>query len=174
MPATMFNKKLALLVLFMVLRPALAADPAVFRFEDAGSEARFQALTKELRCLVCQNQSLADSHAELAGDLRREVHAMIKAGKEDREIVEFLVRRYGDFVLYRPPLDPRTAALWLGPIGLLLLAGLVGFIALRRRGATPPPEVAAEERARILALLQSGPENGATGTPSHKKYKRVR
>ncbi len=159
---------LALLVLFTVFGPALAADPAVFRFEDAGSEARFQALTKELRCLVCQNQSLADSHAELAGDLRREVHAMMKAGKADREIVEFLVRRYGDFVLYRPPLDPRTAALWLGPIGLFLLAVLVGFIALRRRGATPPPEVTAEERARILALLQSGPENGATGTPSPK------
>ena len=174
MPATMFNKKLALLVLFTVLRPVLAADPAVFRFEDAASEARFQAITKELRCLVCQNQSLADSHAELAGDLRREVHAMIKAGKADREIVEFLVRRYGDFVLYRPPLDPRTAALWLGPIGLFLLAGLVGFIAVRRRGKTPPPEVAAEERARILALLQSGPEKGATGTPSHKIDKRVR
>ena len=174
MPATMFNKKLALLVLFTVLRPVLAADPAVFRFEDAASEARFQVITKELRCLVCQNQSLADSHAELAGDLRREVHAMIKAGKEDREIIEFLVRRYGDFVLYRPPLVPRTAVLWLGPIGLFLLAGLVGFIALRRRAATPPPEVAAEERARILALLQSGPQNGATGTPSHKLYKRVR
>ncbi|MGH8577335.1 MAG: cytochrome c-type biogenesis protein [Gammaproteobacteria bacterium] len=174
MPATLFNKKLALILLMALLRPALAADPAVFRFEDAGSEARFQALTKELRCLVCQNQSLADSHAELAGDLRREVHEMIQAGKEDREIVEFLVRRYGDFVLYRPPLDPRTAALWLGPIGLFLLAGLVGFIALRRRRATPPPEMAAEERARILALLQSGPENGATGTPSHKISKIVR
>ena len=123
MPATMFNKKLALLVLFTVFAPALAADPAVFRFEDAGTEARFQAITKELRCLVCQNQSLADSHAELAGDLRREVHEMIKAGKEDRGIVEFLVRRYGDFVLYRPPLDPRTAALWLGPIGLLPARG---------------------------------------------------
>lgn len=156
------------ILLMMLLRPALAADPAVFRFEDAGSEARFQALTQELRCLVCQNQSLADSHAELAGDLRREVHEMIKAGKEDREIVDFLVRRYGDFVLYRPPLDPRTAALWLGPIGLLVLAGLVGYIAVRRRGATPPPEVAAEERARILALLQSRPEDGATGTPSDR------
>jgi cytochrome c-type biogenesis protein CcmH len=156
------------ILLMVLLRPALAADPAVFRFEDAGSEARFQALTQELRCLVCQNQSLADSHAELAGDLRREVHEMIKAGKEDREIVDFLVRRYGDFVLYRPPLDPRTAALWLGPIGLLVLAGLVGYIAVRRRGKTPPPEVAAEERARILALLQSRPEDGATGTPSDR------
>ncbi|MCA1853590.1 MAG: cytochrome c-type biogenesis protein CcmH [Beggiatoa sp.] len=156
------------ILLMVLLRPALAADPAVFRFEDAGSEARFQALTQELRCLVCQNQSLADSHAELAGDLRREVHEMIKAGKEDREIIDFLVRRYGDFVLYRPPLDPRTAALWLGPIGLLVLAGLVGYIAVRRRGATPPPEVAAEERARILALLQSRPEDGATGTPSDR------
>jgi cytochrome c-type biogenesis protein CcmH len=156
------------ILLMVLLRPALAADPAVFRFEDAGSEARFQALTQELRCLVCQNQSLADSHAELAGDLRREVHEMIKDGKEDREIVDFLVRRYGDFVLYRPPLDPRTAALWLGPIGLLVLAGLVGYIAVRRRGATPPPEVAAEERTRILALLQSRPEDGATGTPSDR------
>jgi cytochrome c-type biogenesis protein CcmH len=153
------------ILLTVLLRPALAADPAVFRFEDAGSEARFQALTQELRCLVCQNQSLADSHAELAGDLRREVHEMIKAGKEDREIIDFLVRRYGDFVLYRPPLDPRTTALWLGPIGLLVLAGLVGYIAVRRRGATPPPEVAVEERARILALLQTRPEDGATGTP---------
>jgi cytochrome c-type biogenesis protein CcmH len=147
---------LALLLIFIVIRPALAADPAVFRFEDPATEARFQHITKELRCLVCQNQSLADSHAELAGDLRREVYEMLEAGESDPEIIDFLVKRYGDFVLYRPPLDLRTAFLWIGPIALLLLAGGAGLIALRRRRGSAPPDLPPEEQARILALLQDG------------------
>lgn len=146
---------LALLLVFIVIRPALAADPAVFRFEDPATEARFQHITKELRCLVCQNQSLADSHAELAGDLRREVYEMVEAGKSDPEIIDFLVKRYGDFVLYRPPLDLRTAALWIGPMVLLALAASAGFIALRRRGASAPPALAPQEQARIAALLDA-------------------
>ncbi len=148
---------LLLFLLCVAAGPALAADPAVFRFEDPATEARFQAITKELRCLVCQNQSLADSHAELAGDLRREVHEMIQSGKEDKEIIEFLVRRYGDFVLYRPPLDARTLLLWLGPAALLVLASLAWLIALRKRRTLPPPEMTPEEETRIAALLQDKP-----------------
>ncbi len=145
------------LLLSLFFGPAHAADPAVFRFDDPATEARFQSITKELRCLVCQNQSLADSHAELAGDLRREVHAMIESGMDDRAIIEFLVRRYGDFVLYRPPLDARTVLLWAGPAALLALAAIGWIIALRKRGAVPPPEVTPEEEARILALLEDPP-----------------
>lgn len=103
----------------------LAADPV--------AEKRLQALSEELRCLVCQNQSIADSHAELADDLRREIRGMIQAGKSDKEIVDFMVARYGDFVLYRPPFKAATVLLWVGPL-LLMLAGIAALLRnLKRR-----------------------------------------
>ncbi len=93
---------------------AIAADPI--------TEKRLQKLSEELRCLVCQNQNIADSNAELAQDLRREVRGMIKAGKSDKEIIDFMVTRYGDFVLYRPPVQGNTLLLWGGPLVLLISA----------------------------------------------------
>ncbi|MDD2742163.1 MAG: cytochrome c-type biogenesis protein CcmH [Rhodocyclaceae bacterium] len=96
--------------------------------EDPVAEKRLQKLSEELRCLVCQNQTIADSNAELAQDLRREVRTMIKDGKTDNEIVDFMVTRYGDFVLYRPPVKGITLLLWGGPIALLL----IGLFALQR------------------------------------------
>ena len=92
---------------------AVAADPVV--------EKRLQALSEELRCLVCQNQTIADSNAELAQDLRREIRGMIASGKNDKDIIDFMVVRYGDFVLYRPPFKGITLLLWGGPIALMLL-----------------------------------------------------
>lgn len=141
-------------------RLALAAEPAVFNFTDRAEEARFRRLTEELRCLVCQNQSLADSHADLAGDLRREVYAMIGAGRSDREVIDFMVERYGDFVLYRPPLSLKTSLLWLGP-GLLVVLGTV-FLrrTLKRRGADPVATLSAEQRRAALALLDADPSDG--------------
>lgn len=122
----------ALFALCAVLAlPALAAEPLVFA--NPGEEARFERLTGELRCLVCQNQSLADSDAPLAHDLRREVLEMMQAGRSDDEIKRFLLERYGDFVLYRPPVQGNTLVLWLAP-GVLLLAGvLVVAFNVRRR-----------------------------------------
>lgn len=117
-------------------------------------EARYKALIAELRCLVCQNQSLLDSDASLAVDLRREVLKHIEAGETDTQIIEFLVARYGDFVLYRPPFKLTTALLWLGP-GLLLLLG-IGMLWRRARqvDALAPP--APEQLAKLRAMR--GPE----------------
>jgi len=110
----------------------LAADPAL--------EARLKALSQELRCLVCQNQTLADSNAPLAEDLRREIRVQMAQGKNDREVVEYLVERYGNFVRYRPPLEGATTLLWFGPFALLLGGIGVLFVVLRRRAAAAPAE----------------------------------
>jgi cytochrome c-type biogenesis protein CcmH len=124
-------------------------------FSNDAGRARYKAMIQELRCLVCQNQNIADSNAPLAQDLRREVYRMIEAGNTDDEIVDFMVTRYGDFVLYRPPLKGVTLALWLGPAALGLIGVAVLLRALRRRReqtrATERP-LSDEERARLQAL----------------------
>jgi len=102
-------------------------------FENQRQADRFNALTSELRCLVCQNQTLADSDAALAQDLRREVYEMIQEGKSDQEIKTFLVERYGEFVLYRPPLDENTLLLWFMPLLLLVAGGAVLFFLIKRQ-----------------------------------------
>ena len=117
--------------LWLAIGVAQAIDPMPFR--DAGEERRFAALLAELRCMVCQNQSLADSDAGLARDLRNEVFELMRDGKSDTEIREFLVSRYGDFVLYRPPVKGATLALWFGPVLVLTAGGLVLITTLRRR-----------------------------------------
>ena len=128
---------------------ATAADPV--------AEKRLQKLSEELRCLVCQNQTIADSNAELAQDLRREVRTMIKDGKTDQEIVDFMVVRYGDFVLYRPPLKAITLLLWGGPVALMLLGLFILLRYLRRRTARINAEehpLSADETSRADALLK--------------------
>ena len=127
---------------------ALAADPV--------AEKRLQKLSEELRCLVCQNQTIADSNAELAQDLRREVRAMIKDGKSDKEIVDFMVTRYGDFVLYRPPIKGITLLLWGGPVALLLLGlfALQRYLRQRARRMADDQPLSSEEASRADALLK--------------------
>lgn len=100
---------------------------------NAAVEVQVQRLSEELRCLVCQNQTLADSHAGLAEDLKQEIRAMATKGMTDQAIIDYLVARYGDFVRYRPPLNTTTAMLWLGPFTLLLAGGIGLFVMLRRR-----------------------------------------
>jgi cytochrome c-type biogenesis protein CcmH len=124
---------IALLLALAFAAACFAADEPLV-FDNPEQEARYQALTEELRCLVCQNQSLADSDAELAHDLRKEVHDMMQSGSSDEEIKKFLVDRYGDFVLYRPPVKSNTLALWLLPAGLLVIGSLVVLFAVRRQG----------------------------------------
>ncbi len=101
--------------------------------EDPVLEARLKAMSHELRCLVCQNQTLADSDAPLAEDLRKEIRAQMREGKSDQEVVDYLVARYGDFVRYRPPVNNSTALLWFGPFLLLILGGFVLYRALKRQ-----------------------------------------
>ncbi len=122
---------LAVLFAFLPLRVALAADTAP-PAADPVAEKRLLKLSEELRCLVCQNQNIADSHAELAEDLRREIRGMIQAGKSDKEIIDFMVARYGDFVLYRPPVKATTILLWAGPL-LLMVFGMVALIRYLRQ-----------------------------------------
>ena len=146
-----------LLAALLCLLPALvAAKEAAPVAEDPVLEQRLARLTQELRCLVCQNESLADSHAELATDLRNQMREQMRAGRSDEQIKAWLTERYGDFVLYRTPLKATTAVLWFGPAALLLagLGGLV-FYLNRRRGRVTPRTLTASERARAQALLQA-------------------
>jgi cytochrome c-type biogenesis protein CcmH len=142
--------------LFSASAPSFAAD-------DATLDARVQKLAEELRCLVCQNQSLADSHADLAIDLKNQVREKFKQGASEKEVIAFMTERYGDFVLYRPPLKGTTLLLWFGP-ALLLVAGLIAlFIRLRRRAAmAAPAALSATDRARAAALLEGAdPASGS-------------
>ena len=141
----------------LALTAVLSAQSVELRsFKSAEEEARFKALSEELRCLVCQNQSLADSDAELARDLRREVHEMIDAGKSDEQIMDFLVARYGDFVLYRPPLNASTLLLWIGPFVVLLGALIALIISIRKRAreeSTDADNLDEAKRKQVRALL---------------------
>ncbi len=137
-----------------------AAGAIVFEqreFESEEQLARYKTLVYELRCLVCQNQNLADSDADLAADLRREVYLMIREGKSNDQIIDFMVARYGDFVLYRPPLKAKTVLLWTGPFVLGIGALVALLVQLRRRRAAQATSVplSAEERARLDALLEN-------------------
>jgi cytochrome c-type biogenesis protein CcmH len=146
-----------LLVIILLIPSLAAAEEARPLADNPQVEARLKTLAVELRCLVCQNQTLADSHAPLAEDLRREVREMIVKGMSDREIIDFLVQRYGDFVLYRPPWKASTTLLWLGPF-LLLIAGATGLVfALRRRQKKlADVTLSEEEHNRVAQLLSEG------------------
>ncbi len=127
--------------------PLMADDPKL--------EARLVDISQELRCLVCQNESLASSHAELADDLRNEVRELIRSGKTDQEVKDFLVARYGDFVLYRPEVKPLTWVLWFGPFLLLLIAAVFLGVYLRQRRSLAQPVVLTDEaRERAKQLLK--------------------
>ena len=140
-------------LLFAGIAQAREAAPMA---ADVEIEKRMVAISEELRCLVCQNESLAGSHAELAQDLRREIRSMIAAGKTDQEILDFMVGRYGDFVRYRPPVKPTTWLLWAGPF-LLLGGGVAALITFLRRRAREKagPALSDEDRRRAEALLDN-------------------
>ena len=135
--------------------PLLAKEAAPLA-QDEATEKRLVAISSELRCLVCQNESLSGSNAELANDLRREIRAQIKDGKTDGEIRDFMVSRYGDFVLYRPPLKATTLLLWFGP-GLLFVGGLLALIRYlrRRNSAIKDAPLSAQEQAELDRLLSA-------------------
>ncbi|QWN22775.1 cytochrome c-type biogenesis protein CcmH [Xanthomonas citri] len=120
-------------------------DPAPLRYASADEEARFHALTAELRCVQCQNQSLADSNAQIAQDMRREVLALMHEGRSDAQIRQFLVARYGEFVLYRPRVESRTWLLWFGPLLVLLLGAGAVVLVVRKRSVAAPAAPADEQ-----------------------------
>jgi cytochrome c-type biogenesis protein CcmH len=148
--------KWVMLIILCVSGPAWAGEARPLA-DDPVAEARLKHLAVELRCLVCQNQTLADSNAPLAEDLRREVRAMIVKNMSDKEIIDFLVERYSDFVLYRPPVRATTVLLWVGPF-VLLIVGLAALIITVRRRSQKLVDVPVtdEEHRRVEQLLAEG------------------
>jgi len=150
------------LVMAVLLTPLYAAPVATYEFASAEQEALFNKLSNELRCLVCQNQAIADSNADLAKDLRDEIYGMLQQGKSEEEIVEFMVVRYGDFVLYNPPLKPMTWLLWFGP-AFALLAGFFFVIRIiNKQKKAAVAEMSGEEIERLKALRSEAQEMGKT------------
>lgn len=145
-------KRLAFL-LMLLAGQALAVLPSE-RLADPALEARARALSLELRCQVCQNQSIDDSNAPLAADLRRLVRERLVAGDSDAGVLDYVVRRYGDYVLLRPPMREDTALLWFGPLAILVLGGAGAFVYLRRRKPSGDAPLSAEEEARLKAIVE--------------------
>lgn len=141
-----------MIVILALLSPVFAADTPV-EFDDPRQRERYETLLEELRCLVCQNQSLADSHADLAQDLRDEVYTMVVAGKDKQAVTDFMIARYGDFVLYKPPMKLTTLLLWFGP-ALLLLGAIVIVRRTTRARTTHATPLTAEQRAQARALIE--------------------
>jgi cytochrome c-type biogenesis protein CcmH len=130
-----------------------SAEEASPTAENPALEIRLREMANELRCLVCQNQSLADSDAPLAVDLRREIRTMMEEGRDDASIIQYLVDRYGDFIRFRPPLKATTLLLWFGPPILIALAGSAWVFALRRRQRVPATPLSNDERRRLEQVL---------------------
>ena len=149
-------RRLMILLVFAVaaLPQAWAVQPDEI-LDDPVLEARAREISAELRCLVCQNQSIDDSNAPLARDLRVLVRQRLEAGDSNDEVLDYIVARYGDYVLLRPPFEPETWILWLGPFALLaLVLGLLGFVAVRRRRPAMPAPLSDEERAKLDLLMR--------------------
>ena len=158
-------RRLRLVIAMLALlqaAPAFAVQPDEI-LPDAKLEERARNLSRELRCMVCQNQSIDDSDAPLARDLRLLVRERLTAGDSDKQVMDFLTTRYGDFVLLNPPINAKTFLLWVLPAGLLVLGGIVLIVAMRRRGksatdsAAPASPLTAEEERKIARLLDSDP-----------------
>jgi len=146
----------ALVLLTLLSGPALAVQPDEM-LKDPALESRARTLSQELRCMVCQNQSIDDSDAPLAKDLRVLVRERLTAGDTDNQVIDFLVSRYGEFVLLKPRLSMHTLLLWLAPFGVLIIAGVAFFTAWRRTRTVPgaaEPKLSADEEARVAALVK--------------------
>ncbi|AZD53559.1 cytochrome c-type biogenesis protein [Pseudomonas chlororaphis subsp. aurantiaca] len=148
---------------FLGLSIAGVAHAAIdtYEFANDAERERFRELTKELRCPKCQNQDIADSNAPIAADLRKEIFRMLGEGKDNQQIIDFMVDRYGDFVRYKPALTGKTALLWFGPAGLLLGGVVIIAVIVRRRRverSDSPSTLSAEERQRLAQLLDKDRE----------------
>ncbi len=154
----MIRRILFILALWLPLSAQAAID--AFEFRDDTTRERFAHLTAELRCPKCQNQNIADSNSPIASDLRHEIHRMLQDGASDEEIVDFMVARYGEFVLYRPRLDNQTLLLWYGPFGLLLIGAVVVLVLTRKRRRAvddpthPEHHLSEAEQRRLDQLLK--------------------
>ena len=141
-----------ILTMTLLLAPAWAGPVVTYEFASEEQEDLFNKLSNELRCLVCQNQAIADSNADLAKDLRDEIYGMLRQGKSEQEIVDFMVARYGDFVLYRPPMKPTTWVLWFGPAIALVVGFFLVLRIVKKQRRTAAAEISNEDMERLKAL----------------------
>jgi cytochrome c-type biogenesis protein CcmH len=152
-------KSLLFILLLMTYINGHAVDSR--QLSDPKLQESYETLTKELRCLVCQNQTIADSNAELANDLRRQVYEMLQQGKSEQEIIHFMTDRYGDFVLYKPPFEGKTSLLWIAPVVFLFMGLMMVFFVIRRKRATAQVqvdvlEIKSEKQKKVRSLLEQG------------------
>jgi len=152
-----------LLFIFLLMMSGSGYAVYTHQLSDPEQQETYETLTKELRCLVCQNQTIADSNAELAADLRRQVYEMLQQGKSKQEIVQFMTDRYGDFVLYKPPFKGKTSILWIAPVVFLMLGLITVFFFIRRKKASAnlhsqigDLEIDVEKQKKIRSLLEKG------------------
>lgn len=145
----------SLILIFLLLLSPLANAVDAYQFSNPEQEATYNTLVSELRCLVCQNQTIGDSNADLAADLRRQVHEMLQQGKSKDEILQFMTERYGDFVLYNPPFKAKTGLLWLGPVTFLIIGVVTVLLFVRRKKTIVPvnTEGDVEKLAAVRRLL---------------------
>ena len=154
-------KRLLFIFLLAMSGGAHAVDTR--QLPDPKQQESYETLTKELRCLVCQNQTIADSNAELAADLRRQVYEMLQQGKSEQDIIRFMTDRYGDFVLYKPPFEGKTSILWIAPVVFLLMGLITVFFVIRHKKAAAALSVQGdaletdtEKQKKIRSLLEKG------------------
>jgi cytochrome c-type biogenesis protein CcmH len=154
-------RSLVLLATLLLSLAAQATNIEVYDFDNDQQERTYKQITTELRCLVCQNQDIADSNAELAQDMRHKVFHMLKQGKQKKEIIDFMVKRYGDFVLYKPPFEGRTLILWIGPFVLFVLAVWLMLRAIRKsRERDRNPTLESNQLEQAHHLLEDDTESG--------------
>ncbi|NND81919.1 MAG: cytochrome c-type biogenesis protein CcmH [Gammaproteobacteria bacterium] len=172
---SIFSTLLVLVPLLLALLLPYSASAVIeaVQFEDPATEQRYRDLIAELRCLVCQNQNLADSDADLAKDLREKTAEMLRDGRSDAEILSYMQERYGDFVLYRPPLSGSTLALWIAPL-VMLLAALIGvLLTIKRRQAAellrPAHQQNDKQRVQVRNLLKTAPDLNSQSTAGLQK-----
>ncbi len=147
-------------IVFLLMLSGMAGAGVEYRqFTSPEQQAAYENLTSELRCLVCQNQTIADSNAELAADLRRQVYEMLQQGKSKQDIAQFMTDRYGDFVLYNPPFKLKTGLLWIGPVVFLLIGLVAVFLFVRRKKTNATVEINAEKQQKIRSLLEEGDQS---------------
>ncbi|MCU7846019.1 MAG: cytochrome c-type biogenesis protein CcmH [Candidatus Thiodiazotropha sp. (ex Monitilora ramsayi)] len=153
------RKLFFVLSLLFLFQSATAATLAEYSFQDPQQSEDFRDIIEEMRCLVCQNESLAGSNAELAVDLRNEIYDMMKAGQGKDQIIDFMVARYGDFVLYSPPVKPSTYPLWFGPVLFFVIGAVVLLSILRKKNRSREAELSAEEQQRLDNILKQSTDS---------------
>ncbi|WP_020160449.1 MULTISPECIES: cytochrome c-type biogenesis protein [Methylobacter] len=148
--------RILMLVLLLTLSGFAGARVEYKEFANAEQQQAYDDLISELRCLVCQNQTIADSNADLAKDLRRQVYEMLQQGKSKQDIADFMTQRYGDFVLYNPPFKAKTGLLWIGPFMFLAIGLIAVFVFVRRNKTRAAAPISAERQQKIQSLLEKG------------------